>query len=145
MGPPGAPLHGMSHGILQGVNPNPWIQVCLPSTVQTLSTWILGPTWKQASVQLDSILDNTSHDKWGHHQEASGGQGPQRLVGQPTNWVMPPGPASNRPKDLPEGQWDPLPSRWQVSRPTGGPHLESVHSHRPSSHLPCVVMPRLSI
>ena len=97
----------MSHGILQGVNPNPWIQVCLLSTVQTLSTWILGPTWKQAIVQLDSILDNTSHDKWGHHQEAKGGPGAPK-VGRPTNGVMPPGPTSHRLKDVPEGQWDPL-------------------------------------
>jgi len=84
MGPLGAPLHGMSHGILQGVNPNPWIQVCLLSTVETLSTWILGPTWKQASVQLDSILDNTSHDKWGHHQEAKRGPGAPK-VSRPTD------------------------------------------------------------
>jgi len=57
------------------------------------------------------------------------GQGPQRLVGRPTNWVMLPCLASHRPKDLLEGQWDPLSSRCQVGQPTCGPHLESVHSH----------------
>jgi len=125
----------MSHGILQGVNPNPWIQMCLLSTVQTLSTWILGPTWKQASVQLGSILDNTSHDKWGHHQEPLVGQGLQRLVDRPTNGVMSPGPTSHRLKDLLEGQCDPLSAKGHVGRPTCGPYLESVHSHRPSSRV----------
>ena len=49
------------------------------------------------------------------------GQGPQRSVGRPTNWVMPPGQASHRPKDLLEGQWDPLSAKGQVDRPTSGP------------------------
>jgi len=68
--------------------------------------------------QLWTILHMTS---WDTTRRPVVGQGPQRSVGRPTNWVMPPGPTSHRPRDLLEGQWDPLSSKWQVGRPTFTP------------------------
>jgi len=115
-----------------------------PSDPSVLAQWFkhlahgsLGPYGSKQvcnQTQLWTTLHMTSGDIT---KRLVVGQGPQRLVGRPTNWVMPPSPASHRPMDLLEGQWHPLSSRWQVGRPTCGPHLESVHSHRrpPDEHV----------
>jgi len=101
-----------------------------PQLFKHLAHGSLGPHGSKRvcnQTQLWTTLHMTSGDTT---RRPVVGQGPQRSVGRPTNWVMPPGPASHRPKDLLEDQWDPLSSKWQVVRPICGPHLDSVHSHR---------------